>query len=349
MFLGMPILQWIALGVIVLLLVFLWETGRLKTFTNTLMSQFRNMSPLFWSGVFLLITVVIWTNGGSQSLTAGNMTWLSVLSLITAEVSIGFLVAWILIQFVEVPAREADKLAMDTRIDSLNQNMFRYVYGSNLPDELFNFIEEHILKTKFYRRNYYISYTFTEKIEGQYLIKVEIRQDIHNITDQEQTFDIVGTVEKPPHPSANNITSQPLGLTELFIKNNPLSDQQITAARGNEPDTEGMYKFKHSIVIPPNDSTNVKFTMWIRKKPRDYEIFRVLHCCESLQLSLRFPNCLTVSYDAIYPTREFNHVNDGDGQSLYLEIDTPLAPQNGVLLWWDEIESQTQSEGENLN
>lgn len=314
-----------------LLIVFAFKKAR-KTFTEKL-KIFTQISPIFWATIFLSFTVLIWTNGGAISMTSETMSWKTIAALITSEISIGFLVAWILIYFVDKPAKEEAAQDFTEKQAILSQNIFQYLYGVELPDELFKHIEDKILKTPFYRRNYTIDYNFIKKVGERYLIKVNIQCDVYNLTDQRQTYSVTGGIERPHSDNAG--ISQPLGLTELFINNTSINAEALKEAQDKINDTTEDFRFQHDVDIPPKGSVNIKITLWMTKWSRDYEIFRVLESSGSVKMNLIFSESLSIKASPIHPNGEFSHRNESEN-SLSVEMDYPLSPQNGILLWWGD-------------
>jgi len=291
------------------------------------------LSPLFWTLFFLIITVLIWTNGGATSVSSETLGWKAIAALISSELSIGFLVAWILIQFVDKPAKIEAEKDFSEKQAVLSHNIFQYLYGVELPDELFQLIEDKVLKTPFYRRNYTAHYNFIRRIENSFLIRVNLECDVYNITEEARDYEIVGGIEKPAE--AHNSISEPLGLTEIFIDNVPVSQDDIIEAIAAKPNTDDEVTFKHIHRIPAKGRINVKLTVWMAKHTRDYEIFRVLESSDSVKMKLFFSEPIDIKAAPIHPNQEFSHRHMSEN-SLSVDMDYPLAPHNGILLWWGE-------------
>lgn len=326
---------WIAVVVTLITVIGLWSWKKelINHWIDSLMKSVRQFSPLFWCILFLMATVLIWTNGGALSLTSQTLTWKTVTALIFVEISVGFLVAWILIQFVDKPAKEDAANDFSQKQAVLSQNIFQYLYGVELPDELFKQIEKNILKTPIYRRNYVATYNFLKEIGDKFLIKVDIQCDVYNITDSPQEYSVTGGIERP-HTDDTGIT-QELGLSEMFINNIAVGVDEIEAAQKAIKDTSEEFTFKHDVTIPPRGHINVKLTLWMTKWKRDYEIFRVLESSDSVKMNLIFPKPLSIKCSVIHPNKKFSHRHESEN-SLTVEMDYPLAPQNGILLWWGD-------------
>lgn len=244
-----------------------------------------------------------------------------------------FLVAWILIQFVDKPAKIDSQKDFAEKQAMLSHNIFQYLYGVELPDELFKLIEDKVLKTPFYRRNYTAHYNFTKKIKDSFLIRVDLECDVYNITDVSKDYKIVGGIEKPT--KAHNEIKEPLGLTEIFIDNVPVSEDEIQKAIKARPNTDDEVTFEHTHRIPAKGCINVKITLWMAKHTRDYEIFRVLESSDSVKMKLFFSEQIDIKAAPIHPIQEFSHRHMSKN-SLTVDMDYPLAPHNGILLWWGD-------------
>lgn len=202
-----------------------------------------------------------------------------------------------------------------------------------MPDNLFRFIERNLFEAKFYRKNLNVEYNFIEKIENRWLVSVVSSFDVHNLTDTKQKYSIEGTAEKPTGKKIPEKLEERLGLVSLFINNKKIPPQKVKAAQDSVDDTEDRYVYNHNISIEAGKHTNVKVTYMLLKFERDYECWRTMNSSDRLRVKISHPPNLEINMSAIHPKREFDY-RHSQNNSIVVELNEPLTPQNGVLFWW---------------
>lgn len=295
----------------------------------------KKHAPLLYSFIAMTVTVIIWQNGGAPQSGTNELSLMTILALITAEIALGFLVAWILIFFVEVPAQKESDERFQQKQKILSRNIFDYIYGVRMPKSLFKFVEANFLKSKFYRKKLLVEYNFIRKVGDQWLIRMDAEFDVQNLSDKTETYSIRGTTEKchlsPGDTDVDSITE--LGLVSLHINHNSMDSSALQAAQSSIPDTDETYRYQEDIKIPANKKVNIKVSYIMLKHARDSEFWRTMDSASALKLKIQHPEGMKIHVSAIHPSREFTYQHS-HGNNVSVEINSPLTPQNGVLFWW---------------
>ena len=264
-------------------------------------------------------------------------SWLGVtriLSFFAAEVAVAFLIAFILILFVETPAREANDVDFREKQRIISKNIFDYIYGVRMPKSLFNFVEHHFLKAKLYRRNMMVTYTFEEKVGSFWKVRIVSSYTLRNLTRSAIEHTIKGSVEKPHCPPETTQQVQ-CGLDALYIDDLKITDEQIQNAKNTgDQDTEDSFRFGLKRTIPSEGKIKVSMTMICLQHERDSELCRTLEPARNIKCVINHPKDMNINAAAIHPKRAFDVKIENPG-NLILELDAPLMPQNGILLWWE--------------
>jgi hypothetical protein len=129
--------------------------------------------------------------------------WNKLVAHVFTEIGVAGFVGFILaITFERLSAEEFKKSA-DEHINAIKTNVFHYVYGHDIPEEITQEIDAQILRSAFVRRDVNIEFKL-EHIERDDLPARFLRSivymtcDMENITKDTQSFSIRAVIEKSP-------------------------------------------------------------------------------------------------------------------------------------------------------
>ena len=69
------------------------------------------------------------------------------------------------------------------------------------------------------------------------------------------------------------------------------------------------------------------------KNETDSELWRTMDSCEGIKFKIQHPSGMEINMSAIHPKREFDY-RHAQNNSISVELNEPLTPQNGVMFWW---------------
>src|SRR5205807_199561 len=86
--------------------------------------------------------------------------------------------------------------------NAIKQDVFHYVYGHSIPDELVREIEVQLLRGVFVKRDLVISHTIEPYKDKQkyVLLTTDITYSMHNLTNKTQTYHLLTFSEDAPEP-----------------------------------------------------------------------------------------------------------------------------------------------------
>jgi len=262
---------------------------------------------------------------------------------VLAEISVAFIVAWILIFTAE---RKHHKRADDDhqrRQEDLAQSIFKYIYSVNVPEELFEFIQEHILKCPIYRRAVHVRYRF-ERIDGTDKFKVFVTQSftVYNLTNQPYKYTLKGTIEKP---HGKPMMEHSPGLLSLSIGADELDIEKLKDAKKGATDTDNYFAVQYDVPIPANGHEDISMTYLMEKTSLDYEFWRCIDPSDSLKVEVDAPKELNIKMRAINVERKWDSYRNGTKTgTITAKISSPLLQQHGVLIWWGNDEDANKSQ-----
>jgi hypothetical protein len=98
--------------------------------------------------------------------------------------------------------KEFEKLAQQER-NAIKQDVFHYVYGHSIPEEITTEIELQLLKNLFVKRNLVLVHTIEPfPANPKYVVlTTHITYELQNLTDQTQTYHLLSFSEDAPEPA----------------------------------------------------------------------------------------------------------------------------------------------------
>jgi hypothetical protein len=125
------------------------------------------------------------------------------LSSLLKDLGIAGLVAiFLAITFERLSAREFEKIARREQ-SRIKHDVFRYVYGHHVPEDIRKEIHTKVLTAKFVRDTIELSYTLTPitSVNGRYMqLDLIAKYAVRNLTNRPEKYRIEPSVEKPPIP-----------------------------------------------------------------------------------------------------------------------------------------------------
>jgi len=128
------------------------------------------------------------------------------LSHISGEAGVAFLIAIVLAFTIEKLTFEEFREMLDAQAQAIKTNVYNYLTEHSVPPEISREIETQILKEVFVRRDLTISYTI-EPVDDKGLhpdfvrVSLMLTYKLENLTSADKPFEIKHTVERSPEPA----------------------------------------------------------------------------------------------------------------------------------------------------
>lgn len=286
-------------------------------------------------GAFLILLGILYNDHGVGIFTLFEK---KTVALFISELGFAFVIAFVISVGIEMRSRREHNALVAMQLAAANRNIFEAIYKVRMPPEVFQEIEEKIIKQKFYRKNTHIYYTFSSQdnpIEGHeiskiFKVEVNLSYDVENLSDDDDDFDLRVFIETP----LIRELSDRVQLIDLLLDGKSISREELEKARRNWADTENYIRYRYPIPVQGGHSRKVEIIYEMVKLERDNEAWRSFYPCDSLRLTLILPTNLTCSVDAIHPDGITSTKGKAGDQLREFRIDKPLLPAHGVLFWW---------------
>lgn len=127
---------------------------------------------------------------------------------ILTEFGIAGFIGFVLAITIERLSAEEFRKSAEEHVNEIKKNVFHYVYGHSIPEEITQEIDEQILRAVFVRREAHISYTLDhvrrgDAPAGYVLVNVVMHYVAENITKVTQNLPVAVIIEKAPDPVLN--------------------------------------------------------------------------------------------------------------------------------------------------
>jgi len=293
--------------------------GRLAQRLEAISTSYSNPPqwPL-WLGVIAIFIGVVFATLGFN---ADPFTKKDISSFIK-EIGFAFVIAYIITITVEFSARrEYNSLVLESN-RMFSRNMYEYIYDVNLSEDVFDFVEKFIFKSKFVRIGVKINYTFKEIFESDFELdekenKIEIIQEIaknwmfvevettywvKNLTSEVATYPAPLIVEKQINRIASDeILSSRIGLISFFAKDKYFTPDELKYADDKWEDDSRYLRYKFEVDLLPDEVCRISMVYRMVKNKTDSEFWRSLYICDNLQLTASFPREIKLQMDAVLP------------------------------------------------
>ncbi len=188
-----------------------------------------------------------------------------------SELGIAGLVAFVLALTIERLSRTAlqeefRKLAEEER-NAIKKDVFHYVYGNIVPQEIRDELDHYVLQSNFIRSDLYLQFELTiekdTKTSEEYVkSKCLTRSHIRNISGQSQTFPIKHSIDKSPSDAFKDEVKY-LGFSvsgsqkDFSLKE---SDLKTMTQEGDAKISLDLSKAqdKHEVVVSPDQTAELK-------------------------------------------------------------------------------------------
>lgn len=274
-----------------------------------------------WVGVIAIFTGVVFATLGFN---ADPFTKKDISSFIK-ELGFAFVIAYIITITVEFSARrEYNSLVLESN-RMFSRNMYEYIYDVNLSEDVFDFVEKFIFKSKFVRIGVKINYTFKEISEYDFdqeeidqkkriieeiannwmFVEVETTYWVKNLTSEIATYPAPLIVEKQINKIASDeILSSRIGLISFFAKDKFFTPGELKYADNKWEDDSRYLRYKFEVDLLPDEVCRISMVYRMVKNKTDSEFWRSLYICDNLQLTASFPRGVKLQMDAVLPLAE---------------------------------------------
>ena len=265
------------------------------------------------------------------------------------ECGIAGLVALVVALTVEqLSQEEFKKLALDER-NAIKRDVFHYVYGRNIPEEITKEIDTQILETDFVRNKlmtHFLLDPFEHDGERYLLNDCTISYQVQNIAADDRTFPLKHAIDKPPLAAL----SDRVKYVSLNVKDckSPIEwDEDQLKNRHIRSETEITLDLPKEIVVEKGRSATVELKYTAVRNLKGGRIdYNLTSHASGIEVVVHVPKGgLQVSADAYSPYRPTptgRHVPKNGYHNW--TIDRPLLPYQGVYITWWEIPAPTPSQ-----
>jgi hypothetical protein len=256
------------------------------------------------------------------------------------DTGIAFVVAFIIIITIEQKSRRELNERIQQFMQLSHQYLFKSVFGVDLPQRMYDLVQERILKEPFYRFGTQVNYDLrplTDQASTRFgarrlLLDVDFSYTVKNLSDREQPYAVKFFVENnfPMRTGADRVPAVPQ--PRVSINGVPLTEAELRAADAQWFNTPGMTRYIHEISLARGATAHIKVEHTLDKLIADSETWRSIYPCDGLNVSISYPDELTVEVDGIH--RSDLVTIHKSPVSYRGEIREPLFPANGIVFWW---------------
>lgn len=292
----------------------------------------------FSAGLVLILAHVI-IEGLSHSKTS------ELLATILKEVGFALIVSaiiWITFEYFSSHDKEVE---WEARLKKMSNNVFKGVLLKNIPEKLWDAIDDAVFKQAFIRKNFEITFTF-QRVKAKdaaggsndYLeADVVVSYDIHNISDIYADFPIrfgiSGHHSKPAlsHCKVKEITTYRDGQHRSFdLSNFDKEFHQDTKSNTRIFDT------RETIRLPPRETASIRIHYASPKDNKDTEVLVSSFPSDGMRLNVVDNTGVNLVFGAnsIHP-KDLEIVKFGPSTRIIrFELRDHLLPHQGMFLNW---------------
>lgn len=265
------------------------------------------------------------------------------ISAFIAEIGIAFLIAWIISIIIEKRSDAAHAARYQLEIDEIKFNVLEALYKRQVPHEFFDYIEENVLRPIFYRREWDVTYDIrvSARDKAYFDVKVDMHYEVENLSDHNGAYIVTSWIDKTfLFESENYITDYKLFIDGQLIVMDHIEQEDISPKFGCS-----QKKLTHKINIKGSDTKKIKISYNILKHQSDYLFLRSITASDGVRLKIIMDRGFYIFVRSVHPS-ELRMITGSKGDRFYeWEIDRPLTPHQGILIWWipRPMEKQTSS------
>lgn len=287
-----------------------------------------------WGAAFIAIAIIVKLSTNQP--TSDFISWTT---LFIKELGFAFLIGSIISVGIEEVARYEHNKLVKTQMEKLNQNVIEAVYSRDFPNEIFQHIENAILNKPYLRDNLEVTFIIdyidpSDKYLRDYapvLIKIASSYKQINLSRESKSHAPEVFIEKPWDGDLEEYCK----INNVSIDKRAFTESEILTADNAASDTENYIRFKFDEVdIPPAKSAYFEIEYQLVKLARDMTTWRTLYTCKNGRFNIIHPEDMEVFIEPIHPDEAISCGPTEGGKYRQIQIDAPLLPQNGIVLWW---------------
>jgi hypothetical protein len=217
---------------------------------------------LYVYGILLIVSALALLIGFFVENSADGVIWREMLGHLLTEVGIAGFVGFILaLTFEKLSAEEFRKLASDER-DAIKQDVFHYVFGHSIPQEIMSIIDKQILKTPLVRRNLRVEYVL-EAVEApggatKYVRATrELNYEVENLSGQPCRLPVTSAVDVAPIPELQDDAKFLYVRAEGCAQPFECGDESELRGMQRVSRIEKCISFEDKVVVLPDRPTSV--------------------------------------------------------------------------------------------
>lgn len=263
-----------------------------------------------------------------------NLFW----HLLTLELGIAGIVAFILIFTIERLTKEERENATKKQIQSITKNLFHAIYGRYIPDSVFSEVERSLFSCDVVRTNYQINYAIsavsqipefpTEEAKEHLMCSITSRYDLKNITDKEIKYDIRSFIELPIDKELWQ-----------FVKFSEISIDGTSCDISTE-NTDSHIVLTQMARIGPKSKISVITKCVTIKRKTDSEVWASIIPSDGIKMTVSSPPHIEVKASENHSTA-LNYSLINESNIITTEewsINTGVFPHQSIIFWWKDLE-----------
>ena len=277
-------------------------------------------------GIVLILSGVIYSEHGYKLLLD-----VKDISSILKELGFACVIAFVVSVIIEKAARQEEVRIFEKYIKDSGSNVLKAIYGNNISDILFKFLDENVLSGNFIREDWKLIVNLEKVDDDSVSINVVMFSKIKNVSKIKRTYRGVKFVEEN-----SSFGEQRFKKLDSLIVNGIDQTQELLATKNASPDGNHL-NFHYDVELEPNAVAEIKTVMKLGGFGRDSEFLTTTILTERSEIFINYPDSLKVALAAVQPDMEYSTVPNNDGNTIYLSVDRPMLPFNGYVFWWAPI------------
>jgi hypothetical protein len=266
------------------------------------------------------------------------------------ELGIAGIVALVLALTIEsLSHREFRKLAQSER-NAIKKDVFHYVYGHSIPEEIVTEIEVQVLQSLFVKRNQSITHLI-ERYEPNpkyVLLTTHVTYDLYNLTDKTQTYHLMTFSEAAPEPDLQDQAKYLRIRVDDCEKSFEMDVDQLVASQDRNK-IGGHLVIEQDIRILPDKPSRFALSMQTLKSLHDgYDIFLCSDptCGFDIKVHVSHNLDLEVSAHSFHPENlKVAMEHSPPMQRYHWSMKRPLLMNQGAYVHWRPKRPQTERAG----
>jgi hypothetical protein len=293
------------------------------------------------AGILLVLAGVIYEEHGFN--TTFSIFTRNDISSFLKELGFACIIGFLVSVIIERAARDEEVLIFDRYIKESGKNVLKAVYGHNVSDTLFDFLDKHILSLDFVRSEITLTFSVNvckDEIEGEYVkLTLQTALTIINISPTEKEFKGYVAVEKTDAPRSTETNAIE------YIRTIP-KDGRLKVDSAHEESSK-FKKMNYSITVTPDKPLRVHALSTVSKLTTDSNIWRAAFVTEKCHITVHYPpEELELRFELMHAEYDGEIHSLQSAGSIIIAIDQPLLPHNGIILWWSKKKQEAVPKNE---